>query len=148
MPRKVKDKPTLPTRKLSNGCIKWEGYVTTRGYGAVRYNYRRYMAHRFFWEQANGPIPEGTNLHHKCGFKLCVNLKHMELLTENEHGKRHSPLKSHCSKGHAYTKENTYEYVYGGKHYRYCGICMREHAREYQRKKRLKNGSNNCNRSD
>lgn len=144
MPRKVAEKATLPTRQYANGCIKWCGYVTTRGYGAVVYDRKRYMAHRYFWEQAYGPVPEGMVVHHRCGFKLCVNVEHLELVTPRDHAQHHL-IKSHCSKGHAYTKENTYEYDYKGKHYRYCGICMRAHAREYQRKKRLKNGSDNRN---
>ncbi len=36
-----------------------------------------------------GSIPEGVELHHKCNNKWCVNPKHIELLTFEEHLKAH-----------------------------------------------------------
>lgn len=30
------------------------------------------MAHRFAWQDKNGPIPEGKEMGHTCEFKHCV----------------------------------------------------------------------------
>lgn len=74
-------------------------------------------AHRFAYEERNGPIPDGFHLHHACGERSCVNPDHLELLTASEHTKRHHPVKSHrlnrmprthCRRGHEMTPENTY----------------------------------------
>ena len=34
-------------------------------------------AHRFSWALANGPIPDGLHILHKCNVQLCVNPKHL-----------------------------------------------------------------------
>jgi hypothetical protein len=45
--------------------------------------------HRLIYEEKYGPIPLGLKIHHKCENTWCVNLKHMELLTEKEHQEKH-----------------------------------------------------------
>lgn len=68
-------------------CILWTGAVTNRGYGqATRSQPRRKVyVHREAWENANGPIPAGRTIHHRCGQRTCLNVEHMELLTRAEH---------------------------------------------------------------
>jgi hypothetical protein len=39
-------------------------------------------AHRYVWQQANGPIPNGLVVRHKCDNPACVNLDHLELGTQ------------------------------------------------------------------
>jgi hypothetical protein len=43
-----------------------------------------YRVHRWSWEDANGPIPEGMTLHHACFVRLCVNPAHLELMTHTD----------------------------------------------------------------
>src|SRR5438067_2242312 len=42
----------------SGDCWVWKGVCTSSGYGVFRTeNGQRILAHRFTWEQVNGPIP-------------------------------------------------------------------------------------------
>ena len=42
----------------------------------------RVMAHRWVWEQTNGPIPPGMVIMHVCDNKPCVELSHLRLGTQ------------------------------------------------------------------
>lgn len=43
------------------------------------------MSHRHVWEDANGPVPKGFELHHKCRNRGCSRLSHLELIGISEH---------------------------------------------------------------
>lgn len=63
-------------------------YATTPDkYGRSR------MAHRFTYSTLVGPIPEGHVIHHVCGNKGCVNPKHLEPMTPEEHTRHHAELR-------------------------------------------------------
>ncbi len=71
--------------------IVWNGNKYTRrpnGYYARTSKGRRYL-HIEMWEQANGPIPDGLEVHHADGDKTNNRLVNLELLTSSEHGRRH-----------------------------------------------------------
>jgi hypothetical protein len=67
--------------KKSEGCWIWLGAFDRCGYG----HFQDHMAHRFAYELYAGPIPEGMELHHTCGTRLCVNPGHLEVVTRAEH---------------------------------------------------------------
>ena len=46
--------------------------------------------HREIWKAANGPIPAGHDVHHKCGYGNV--LSNLECLPESEHDERHREL--------------------------------------------------------
>jgi hypothetical protein len=50
-------------------------------------------AHRVFWEDANGPIPEGCEIDHLCRNRGCVNPDHMEPVLHAENCRRSSVAK-------------------------------------------------------
>jgi hypothetical protein len=74
-------------------CILWTGRMHAAGYGVDRVpssgwrakDGRDVLAHRLAWERANGPIPEGLQVHHRCENRRCINVEHMELLGVREH---------------------------------------------------------------
>lgn len=61
------------------GCWTWKGRVNPRGYGRFNYGGRNVAAHRLSFELANGPIPPGMFVLHKCDVRHCVNPDHLWL---------------------------------------------------------------------
>jgi hypothetical protein len=66
------------------GCHEWTAQKKTQGYGRFCFEGKRVGAHRVAWQLANGPIPDGLQLHHKCGNKGCVNPDHLEMVTQKQ----------------------------------------------------------------
>lgn len=62
-----------------NGCLLWTGAKTSRGYGAIQVDGRQVGTHRYAWEVANGPIPDGKLVCHHCDVRLCCNESHLFL---------------------------------------------------------------------
>lgn len=65
-----------------NGCLIWRGPKTRFGHGriAVAGRVKRFV-HRVAWELANGPIPTGMSVCHKCDVPACINPDHLFLGT-------------------------------------------------------------------
>ncbi|MED1403823.1 HNH endonuclease [Bacillus mycoides] len=64
------------------GCFICTSHKTHgHGYFGFRRNQKRYLLHRFIYEEMFGEIPEGLVVRHKCDNKKCINPEHMELGT-------------------------------------------------------------------
>jgi len=48
------------------------------------------MAHIWYYEQANGPVPEGLEIDHLCRVKACVNPAHLEAVSRTVNRQRRS----------------------------------------------------------
>lgn len=97
------------------------------------------MAHRVYWERANGVIPDGLRLDHLCRVRACVNPEHCEPVTQKTNIERglKGALRTHCKHGHELTEENTYHRRADNS--RVCRTCHRDE----ERKRRDKNGGTN-----
>lgn len=68
------------------GCIIWTGAVGSHGYGTILVGGKNILAHRYSWEQENGPIPEGVLIDHTCHQRLCVRPDHLRLANYVQNG--------------------------------------------------------------
>ena len=72
---------------MEDGCYVWVGSYSGRGrsmYGKLTRGGRQVYAHRYAYEAAYGPIPEGMSVNHICGNTLCVYWGHLEATTHQE----------------------------------------------------------------
>ena len=69
----------------TDGCWLWVARNKVgRGYGRFHPSKRGVLAHRYSWELANGPIPPGLEVMHKCDTPSCVRPNHLKLGTHQD----------------------------------------------------------------
>lgn len=113
-----------------NGCWPWRGDFGNSRYGVMAHRGKARTAHRWAWINTHGPIPDGHQIHHKCGNPSCVNPEHLEAVSVSEHAERH--LTESCERGHEWTKENTYVNKDGN---RFCRACRALYQRRWRGKR-------------
>lgn len=127
------------------GCWLWAG-KTSKGYGRFWSidGSRTVAAHRWLYERAVGPIPEGAHLDHRCLVKTCVNPEHLEPVTVKENVRRHygsfDTDPSRCRYGHPLEGDNLYVTPRG---HSTCRECRRRSVERNERKRGLRQGPRN-----
>lgn len=145
-PRIVYDEVTCSVAGLCGPCHVFRGAKTSSGYGSVKLpmpSKKTICVHKYVWELANGPVPDGLELDHLCRVRACCNVRHLRAVTHRVNCTENSvsPLannfrKTHCKNGHPFDAENTYIRREKGKHNgRRCKKCLIESIRKYQEKK-------------
>lgn len=115
-----------------SGCLLWTGGCSGPGYGRFWLAESLVLPHRFVYEQAIGPIPEGLVIDHLCGNPACVNVDHLEAVTPRANVHRSSNVaalnaqKTRCKSGHDFDTANTYTTPDGR---RQCRTCRYEASR-------------------
>ena len=65
-------------------CEEWQKYRDKAGYGHRSFKGKHMLSHRVAWILANGEIPEGMCVLHKCDNPPCCNPNHLFLGTLND----------------------------------------------------------------
>jgi hypothetical protein len=110
------------------GCMLWTGKKDKLSqYGLVWRGKTPTQAHRVVYEQKAGPIPEGMVADHLCKRPLCINVEHLEIVTQQENLFRRKQsycerTMIRCRRGHD-LKLHVMRTPEGG---RLCRKCMRE----------------------
>ena len=118
---------------LGSKCWLWQGSTRSDGYGVFYIGfykdkkYFRIRAHRAAYEDRHQEfIPDDLVLDHLCRVRNCVNPDHLEIVSNGENVLRgigfaaENAVKTHCPRGHEYSKENT---IYDTNGSRVCYIC-------------------------
>jgi hypothetical protein len=124
----------------ATGC--WQvARVGSAGYGMVSLGNWPLLAHRVTYEALVGSIPDGLDLDHLCRNRGCCNPEHLEPVTKAENLLRGEGVcaknarKTHCSRGHEFTPENTIVRPNG----RACRLCKTaSNARFWERRAELR----------
>lgn len=123
--------PFTLVRGVTGRCHIWRPKPSEKGYGRFWLG-KTVRAHRFAYEQAVGPIPDGYDIDHRCRNRRCVRPSHLEAVTHRVNVLRstnHVALRAaqtHCHAGHAFDKTNTYVAPNGT---RKCRACAARRSR-------------------
>lgn len=127
-------------RLVPGGCWTIPG-LKHNGQGYLRLGRDGVMAHRVFYEDAKGPIPDGLTLDHLCRNRACINPDHLEAVSNRVNVLRgdgsaaRRARQTECVRGHALAGANLYVTALG---FRQCVECKRQRTAEHHRRNAAK----------
>jgi len=65
-------------------CRNWTGAVDNNGYGRIKVDGKAKRAHRVAYQTYIGDIPNNMPVHHTCANSTCINVNHLQLVTQRE----------------------------------------------------------------
>lgn len=80
----------------TSDCWIWKGPKSI-GYGHLSIKGKATMAHRWSYEEAYGPIPDGLQIDHLCRNIKCVKPTHLEAVTPKINNDRRQSKSSYNS---------------------------------------------------
>ncbi len=145
MPKKSRIERFWEKVQKTDTCWNWIGSHDRKRYGFLWDGDANVRVHRWAYEYFVGPIPKSLTIDHLCRNPSCVNPEHLEIVTNRENILRGEGIagrnarKTHCKRGHAFTKENTNieNTKYGAMRRRRCRICRNQLERECRKRKRV-----------
>mgnify|MGYP001589899090 CR=1 FL=1 len=114
-------------------CWIWLGGRFASGYGRICLNSRTIRRiHRVVWEEANGSVPSGMDLHHLCGEKLCYKPSHLIAVGDYAHQWLHGRVfrSKTCRNGHNMEQHSVQRKRRNGFMKRVCFLCEQSRKRE------------------
>jgi hypothetical protein len=97
--RLLRRKP-IDYKTTESGCFESNSHTTNwGGYPEYHFNGKKYMLHRYIYEECFGLIPEGMIVRHKCDNRLCINSEHLELGTHADNMEDMTKRERQCRGG-------------------------------------------------
>lgn len=85
----------LKFEDAKNGCWVCTSHTNSnKGYIYKLYGGSMKPLHRLVWKINYGEIPDGHEIHHKCGNRSCCNIDHLECIPRKKHISVHMPEQS------------------------------------------------------
>lgn len=139
LPSRIVGRITEMPGPMPSPCFVWTGALSN-GYANAKWQGRARKLHRVLYDELVGPITEGLVLDHLCRNRACLNVAHLEQVTQRENILRGEgpaaieATRTHCPAGHPYDEANTIR-IPSRPNARYCRACQRVHQRNYRARK-------------